>query len=117
VTPGTVLIVDDDGAVRKLVARLLSTRGFKVLEAQNGLEAVQLYGSYHAGIALVIADVQMPVMGGIEGVRRMKELEPGLRAIFMSGAAQAMDLDPGFLFVSKPFTPDQLWRAVQDTLA
>jgi two-component system, cell cycle sensor histidine kinase and response regulator CckA len=92
-------------------------RGFKVLEAQNGLEAVQLYGSYHAGIALVITDVQMPVMGGIEGVRRMQEIEPKLRAIFMSGAAPAPNFDQSFPFVPKPFTPDQLWRVVQDMLA
>jgi two-component system, cell cycle sensor histidine kinase and response regulator CckA len=108
VTEKTVLIVDDDSGVRKLAAKVLSVRGFRVLEAQNGLEAVQLYGSYHPGIVLVITDVQMPVMDGIEEVRRLREIEPGVRAIFMSGTAHAADLDPGFQFLPKPFTPNQL---------
>ncbi len=111
-----VLIVDDDSSIRRLVAALLRSRGLSSLEAQNGLEAVQLYGSYHADIALVITDAQMPVMGGIEAIDRMRELSPGVRVILVSGGGPDVAA-PGCPLVRKPFTPAQLLAEVDRALA
>jgi CheY-like chemotaxis protein len=110
-----VLIVDDDSSIRKLVAALLRSRGLSSLEAQNGLEAVQLYGSYHSDIVLVITDAQMPVMDGIEAIDRMRELSPGLRVILVSGGADLAAPDCPLL--RKPFTPAQLLAEVDRALA
>lgn len=111
-----ILIVDDDNSVRKLVAHLLQSRGFKFLEAQNGLEAVQLYGSYHSDIALVITDMQMPVMDGLEAIDRMRELSPGLRVILVTGAGPDLT-PPDCSLLRKPFTPAQLLAEVERALA
>lgn len=111
-----ILIVDDDSAIRKLVATLLRSRGFSALEARNGLEAVQLYGSYHADIALVITDAQMPVMDGLEAIDRMRELSPGLRVIMVSGAGPDLAA-PACALLRKPFTPAQLLAEVDRALA
>jgi two-component system cell cycle sensor histidine kinase/response regulator CckA len=111
-----ILIVDDESSVRRLVARILQSRGFSFLEAQNGLEAVQLYGSYHSDIALVITDAQMPVMDGLEAIDRMRELSPGLRVILVTGAPPG-PMPPDCPLLRKPFTPAQLLAEVERALA
>jgi two-component system cell cycle sensor histidine kinase/response regulator CckA len=111
-----ILIVDDEISVRRLVARVLQSRGFSFLEAQNGLEAVQLYGFYRSDIALVITDAQMPVMDGLEAIDRMRELSPGLRVILVSGAPPGPP-PPDCALLRKPFTPAQLLAEVDRALA
>jgi two-component system cell cycle sensor histidine kinase/response regulator CckA len=110
-----ILIVDDESAVRTLIARVLEKQGYEPLQARNGLEAVQIYGSYHSGIALVISDVQMPVMDGLEALDRMRELQPGVRAIVMTGAAGDLNLQ-GCPLLRKPFTAAQLLECVGQAL-
>ena len=108
----TVLVVDDDSAVRELVTALLKGNGHSVLAAANGLEALMVYSSYRARIDLVVTDVDMPQMNGIELVNRIRALDPSKRIIVMSG--RPLD-DPveNCALLSKPFTPNQLRAAVE----
>jgi len=111
-----VLVVDDEPTIRGLVARMLMGLGFTPLEARNGLEAVELYGSYRSGIALVVTDVDMPVMDGLEAIDRMRELSPEVRVLVMTGTGRDLNV-PGCLLLRKPFTLAQLSEHVKRSLA
>lgn len=112
-----VLVVDDESGIRKLVAALLAGQGFKALEAANGLEALQLYGSYWSEISLVITDVQMPVMDGLEAVQRMRTISPDVPIILMSGATGELGQNiTGWEPLRKPFTPAELLARVQSVV-
>ena len=111
-----VLVVDDERAIRGLVARMLMGLGFTPLEARNGLEAVELYGSYRSGIALVVTDVDMPVMDGLEAIDRMRELSPGVRVLVMTGTGRDLNV-PGCQLLRKPFSLAQLSEQVGRALA
>jgi CheY-like chemotaxis protein len=111
-----VLIVDDERVIRTLVARVLAGRGFTPLEARNGLEAVQLYGSYRSDIALVITDIDMPVMDGLEAIDRMRELTPSVPVVVMTGGG-GESRPPRCGLLAKPFSPAQLVERVEAALA
>ena len=81
-----VLIAEDDVSVRRVVATILRFNGFEILEARNGLEAVQLYASYAGDIALVITDLDMPVMDGREAIHRMRVVNSGVRVLVITAA-------------------------------
>jgi two-component system cell cycle sensor histidine kinase/response regulator CckA len=118
----TILLVEDEEAVRSLVRRVLERKGYQVFAASNGQEALDLSTS-HDVIDLLITDVIMPEMGGRELASRLAQLRPSLRILFMSGyseeaVAQHGVFEPGTAFLEKPFTPDTLVekvRAVLDT--
>jgi CheY-like chemotaxis protein len=114
---GTVLVVDDDQAIRGLVTSLLRDRGYKVLAAHSGPAAVQMAASYDGAIDLLLTDVAMPAMSGVE---LAQTLHPILEVpvLFMSGFAEEFGLGEinGRLeanFIAKPFTPDDLVVQVQ----
>ncbi|HXN47259.1 MAG TPA: response regulator, partial [Bryobacteraceae bacterium] len=96
--------------------RMLMGLGFTPLEARNGLEAVELYGSYRSGIALVVTDVDMPVMDGLEAIDRMRELSPGVRVLVMTGTGRDLNV-PGCQLLRKPFSLAQLSEQVGRALA
>jgi len=116
---GTILVVDDEPMVRALGRRALEAYGYTVLEAEDGREALRVLGSEEgAGVALVLADLVMPVMGGRELGLRLKESHSGLPILFMSAhtgdeLARRRLLTPGIWFLQKPFTPDELVAQVQ----
>ncbi len=118
----TVLVVDDEPAVRDLIARTLADAGFRVLQAEHGLAGLELARSHPGPIHLVVADVLMPRMGGREMVTRLAAIRPELRALFVSGypsealdPAQAPAFDADYL--QKPFTPGELLARVARGLA
>jgi two-component system, cell cycle sensor histidine kinase and response regulator CckA len=106
-----VLVAEDDVTVRRVVATVLKFNGFDILEARNGLEAVQLYASYAGDIALVITDLDMPVMDGGEAIHRMRVVNSGVRVLVMTGGTLAERPSDCHL-LPKPFTPHQLIEAV-----
>jgi CheY-like chemotaxis protein len=118
VKPGAnlVLVVDDERAIRGLVARALAGRGMAPLEARNGLEAVELFGFHRSGIALVVTDLDMPVMDGLEAIHRMRELSPDVRVVVITGGTTEPSL-PGCHLLRKPFTLAQLMDHVERALA
>jgi signal transduction histidine kinase/CheY-like chemotaxis protein len=118
----TILLVEDDAAVRKLAARMLQDLGYHVLEAEDGLEALALVQSRSLLlIDLLVTDVVMPNMNGRELSERLVRLRPEIKCLLMSGHTDDVlihrgVLDQQTLFLQKPFTPQQLAKRVREVL-
>ncbi|PYQ14683.1 MAG: hypothetical protein DMH00_01210 [Acidobacteria bacterium] len=119
---GTILVVDDEEAVRCVATAFLEEMGYRVLTARDGAEAVEIYRSSLKSIDLVIIDMVMPKLGGRECFRALKEINPRLRAILSTGydfntVAQEI-LDEGMRgFIQKPYQLRQLSEVVAAALA
>jgi len=117
----TVLVVEDDSAVRSLMATVLRRRGYRVLVAHDGAHALRICDEYLAPIHLLITDVVMPRMNGVAVADAVRERRPETRVLFVSGYTADAPIDlsgrgaEGFL--PKPFTPDALARKVRAVLA
>jgi two-component system cell cycle sensor histidine kinase/response regulator CckA len=109
----TVLVVDDQDAVRDVVRLALEGAGYRVLQAGIPSDAVDLARS-HPGLDLVIADVVMPEMDAFELVDRISHEVPGVRILYISGYTDAREEGP---FIQKPFTPAELLEKVWAVLA
>jgi CheY-like chemotaxis protein len=107
-----VLVVDDEAVVCRLVARMLADAGFEVLEAHSGTEAVELLATLNGTVRLVVADVSMPSMTGIELATLMAHRWPTTPILLMSGQGGPPAGYPG-LFLPKPFTAEALLDAVR----
>jgi CheY-like chemotaxis protein len=106
----TIMVIEDEEVVRNLASRGLRDQGYSVIEARNGVQALQLIEQHPGAIDLVISDVVMPEMGGREFGQSLARLEPTLPVLFMSGytgedVVQRGLLEPGAPFQQKPFTP------------
>jgi len=116
--PATIILVEDETLVREITARVLGRAGYTVLEAHDGEEAIHLVRRHNEQIDLVITDVVMARMGGLELARRVANEQPGLPILLMSGySTEEMpedDLAIGFL--QKPFTPRELLQKVATLL-
>jgi CheY-like chemotaxis protein len=118
----TVLLVEDEPLVRQIAENALTDQGYRVLEAENGEEALRLAIGHNADdIALVLTDVVMPRMGGRELTEKLRVARPGIRVLYMSGyAASTIDeqdvVEPGTAFLRKPFTLADMLRKVRDVL-
>jgi two-component system cell cycle sensor histidine kinase/response regulator CckA len=118
---GTILLVEDEEGLRALNARGLTSRGYTVLEASNGVEALEVLERRNGEVDLVVSDVVMPEMDGPTLLREMRVRNPDLKMIFVSGYAEEAfqkNLPPGgqFAFLAKPFTLKQLVAAVKETM-
>ena len=116
------MLVEDEAGLRALNARGLASRGYTVLEAGNGIEAMRVLEDRAGEIDLVVSDVVMPEMDGPTLLKQMRECNPELKMIFVSGYAEdAFEKhlpDRGqFAFLAKPFTLKQLVAAVKETMA
>jgi two-component system cell cycle sensor histidine kinase/response regulator CckA len=120
---GTILLVEDEEGLRGLNARGLTSRGYTVLEAGNGIEAIEVIESRGGDVDLVVSDVVMPEMDGPTLAKELRTRNPGLKIIFVSGYAEDafekhMPEGSGtFHFLPKPFTLKQLVAAVKETMA
>jgi two-component system cell cycle sensor histidine kinase/response regulator CckA len=119
---GTILLVEDEEGLRALNARGLASRGYTVLEAGNGVEAMELLERQGGRVDLVVSDVVMPEMDGPTLLKELRKRDPGVKIIFVSGYAEdAFEKSlpehdrPNFL--AKPFTLKQLVAAVKETMA
>jgi two-component system cell cycle sensor histidine kinase/response regulator CckA len=117
----TVLVIEDEQAVRHLACRILTSYGYKVLEAAGGPEALVLSEQYTGSIDIVLTDVVMPKMNGFELAERMKLRSPDTKVLFMSGYADNAikrqgRLEPGMQFIQKPFTPAALAQKMREAL-
>jgi PAS domain S-box-containing protein len=117
----TILLVEDEEAVRTLASRVLTGQGYVVLEARHGREALAIAEQAAGLIDLVLTDVIMPEMGGQELVERITRMLPDVRVMYMSGYTEADKLQPGIRdskhsFLQKPFAADSLVLMVRDAL-
>jgi PAS domain S-box-containing protein len=117
----TILLVEDEDAVRTLASRVLTGQGYVVLEARHGQEALAIAEHAAGLIDLVLTDVIMPEMGGEELVERITRKLPKVRVMYMSGYTEADKLQPwirdsGYPFLQKPFAADSLVLMVREAL-
>ncbi len=119
---GTILLVEDEEGLRALNARGLTSRGYTVLQAGNGVEAIEVLEKSDRKIDLVVSDVVMPEMDGPTLLRELRTRNPSLKFIFVSGYAEDafqkhLPADGQFEFLPKPFTLKQLVAKVKETMA
>ena len=119
---GTILLVEDEEGLRALNARGLTSRGYTVLEAGNGVEAIDVLEKSDKPVDLVVSDVVMPEMDGPTLARELRIRNPGLKIIFVSGYAEdafqkSLPEHGQFAFLPKPFTLKQLVAVVKEMLA
>ncbi|HEX6433315.1 MAG TPA: response regulator [Gemmatimonadales bacterium] len=116
----TVLVVEDEDLLRAGIRRLLQNEGYNVLDAPDGVTALQLLDTAPDQVALVLTDLRMPVMDGRQLAAALARRRPSLPIVFMSGfTAQLMDLrlvSPGLAFLAKPFRNEDLLAAVKQQL-
>lgn len=118
----TILLVEDEWSVRMSTRLILERHGYKVLEAGDGAEALQVWGKHRGNVSLLLSDLVMPGdLGGRELGRRLGTDRPGLKVIYASGysadiAGRDFHLKPGEAFLQKPFISDQLLETIRRSL-
>ena len=117
----TILLTDDQAGVRAPLRRILEESGYRVIEAGGGEEALAVAGRLDGPIHLLLTDIVMPGMSGVELARKLGESRAKMKVLFMSGfspeaVATQGKLLPGSSFLSKPFTATALIDRVQETL-
>lgn len=117
----TILIVDDESAIRLITRHTLEVFGYRVLVAAHGAEAVAIFSEHRGEIALVLTDMMMPIMDGVATIKALRSIDPGIRIIAASGltangsVAKAADL--GITdFLAKPYTVEEMVRLVAKLL-
>jgi CheY-like chemotaxis protein len=118
----TILLVEDEDAVRSLAAKVLRGRGYAVLEARLGPEALRIAAGHQAPIHLLLTDVVMPEYSGAELAKKLTGSRPDLRVLYMSGYTDEAIIHHGVLsaniaYLQKPFTPDVLAAKVKEVLS
>jgi CheY-like chemotaxis protein len=117
----TILLVEDEARVRKLMVSVLRGRGYRVLEATRGEEALRLFKQHRDTIDLAVVDVVMPEMSGPELVKQILAVCSTIRVLYISGYTDEAIVhhgipESGAAFLQKPFVPDQLARKVREVL-
>ncbi len=116
-----ILLVEDDPAVRAVAQRGLTRFGYEVLAASSGEEAIRVADATTSPIHLVLTDIMMPGMNGVEVGRELLRRRPGIKVFYMSGYAdkdlirQGL-LEPGTIFLQKPFSPKELAERIRHVL-
>ena len=117
----TILVVDDEPEIRKLVSAMLSNSGYQIILADTGEQAVKLFRKQPKAIDLLLTDVVAPGMAGPTLADQLTELKPDLRVLFMSGydsrqVVQKYVVEKGHMLLTKPFTVKQLEQKVSEAL-
>lgn len=118
VTPGTVIVAEDEDVARRLVSRLLEAEGYRILEARDGGEALRLAREAGPHLRLVVTDVVMPGMDGWELGRRLAVECPGVQVLYLSAYPRADIFNrgapsEGIPFLEKPFSSDEFLKQVR----
>jgi two-component system, cell cycle sensor histidine kinase and response regulator CckA len=116
----TVLLVDDNPDVRAILSEVLRIGGFAILEAADGTAALRIAETTLRPIEILVTDIHMPGIDGLELARRVQALRPATGVVYMSGApadvVAARGLAAGTVFLPKPFGPDVLLEGVRDAM-
>ena len=121
-TGETVLVVEDEPAMREVTRRILSRSGYQVITAANGREAIQVATSHDGGIDVLVSDIVMPQMLGQEAAERIRALRPGVKVLFMSGYTRGLLDSKGIAagdvnLIEKPFTEESLLTRLRQVIA
>jgi CheY-like chemotaxis protein len=110
----TIMLVEDEPSIRRLVGTALRRGGYQVLEAANGLEAIDRFAAHQDEVDLLITDVRMPQMAGPELIRRLRASKPDLKVLCMSGCVASVPEEIGneVALLQKPFTGQDLLNEV-----
>jgi hypothetical protein len=108
----TVLLVDDEEGLRRLLARVLEDSGFGVVEAENGLAALLHAARREGSLGLVVTDISMPVMDGLEFAQAFRLMQPGVPILFMTGKDPSAQIGPDRELLLKPFALEAFLKAV-----
>ena len=112
----TILLVEDEPAVRQLFSQALMRAGYRVHEARNGNEAMQLFEQHGDSVDLVLTDMRMPFMGGADLARQLRSRRQTLKLLCISGYPGGTDLEFSDDFLAKPFSRDELLAKVREVL-
>src|SRR5262249_13360453 len=116
----TILLAEDAKLVRELTRELLETRGYKIIEAASGEEAIEVCKNHPGTINLILTDIIMHKMTGRELAENAVRLRPGIKVLLMSGYADEITREhivkTGFHFIAKPFTSNALATKIRETL-
>jgi CheY-like chemotaxis protein len=115
----TILLVEDEKGVRAYVGAVLGHLGYTLLEAADGAEALAVASNHPGKISLLLSDIVMPQMNGPQLARRLRELRPGLKVLYMSGYSEPSieaELGPGNATIQKPFSPSAIAERVREIL-
>jgi two-component system, cell cycle sensor histidine kinase and response regulator CckA len=117
----TILICEDESVIRKLLLAMLAKQGYRVIEAETAEQALEIVQSGASPIDLLLTDVVMPGTGGVELAKRLRQLRPGLKVLYMSGYTDnrvigGWALEQGTPFLQKPFTAAALSQKLREAL-
>ena len=117
----TILLVEDEYTVRSITSRMLKNRGYKVFDAPDGEEALQMFNKYKDRIQLLLTDVIMPKMNGMELLEKLQSIKPELKSIFMSGYSESVIghfdiIEESEYFIQKPFSMEILMQKLRTVL-
>ena len=115
-TRETILLVEDEPAVRQLFAQALVRAGYRVHEARNGQEALKVFDQHGDSVDLLLTDMRMPFMGGAELASQLRTRRGTLKLLCISGYAGGHELEFSGDFLAKPFSRDQLLAKVREIL-
>jgi len=114
----TILVVDDDPSVLKIVAWILESAHFRVLKADNAARAIEIAIATEGEISLLLSDVDMPVMSGPDLGQELKKTRPDIHVVLMSGGQQGnlLVLNYGWAYIQQPFVRIELIKMIKDVL-
>ena len=115
-TRETILLVEDEPAVRQLFVLALTRAGYRVFEARNGQEALKMFDQHGDAIDLLLTDLRMPYMGGAELAQHLRARRKTLKLIAISGYAGTAEHELDADFLAKPFSRDDLLAKVREVL-
>ena len=112
--PRTILLVEDEEAIRQLITSSLEAEGYRIVAAANGRDAEALFDD---SIDLLLTDIRLPFMDGRVLIRHLRSRRQSLKVVAISGHDMNAPTDPDVVFLAKPFTSDQLFAAVRTVFA
>ncbi|MBU5636951.1 response regulator [Geomonas sp. Red69] len=112
----TILLVDDEAQIRSMLHDLLVCHGYKVIQAADGLDALEKFKLNVQEIKLVVTDIVMPRLDGLSSIKIMRTITPSVKVLLMSGYASDQPAPDGVSLIPKPFTPADFLQAIRSSL-